>query len=185
MCLDRNLSGNQRVMMPGDKGFYLYSRTGLTYTSPRLFNQKNRGSPMTHAWGDPDTIKKYVNTSPFYKTISMKMLSTGPEGSVVRVKAGQRHKNLWGTVHGGVLAALADSTCGISVLPSLAVGETIVTTALQMQYIAPAHTGELTAYGTMIHRGRRLAHAEAKILDEKKRLIAKGSASFVIVRREK
>jgi len=138
---------------------------------------------MTHSWGDPNAIKKYVNKSPFYKTISMKMISTGTEGSVVRVKAGQKHKNLWGTVHGGVIASLADSTCGISVLPSLAVGETIVTTSLQVHYFAPADVGELTAYGTMIHRGRRLAHAEARILDEKKKLIAKGSASFIIVRK--
>ncbi len=138
---------------------------------------------MTHAWGDSNTIKKHVNKSPFYKTISMKMISTGTEGSVVRVKAGQRHKNLWGTVHGGVMASLADSTCGISVLPSLAVGESIVTTSLQIHYFAPADVGELTAYGTMIHRGRRLAHAEARIFNERKKLIAKGTASFIIVRK--
>ncbi|MCX5835038.1 MAG: PaaI family thioesterase [Deltaproteobacteria bacterium] len=140
---------------------------------------------MTHSWGDSNAIKKHVNESPFYKTISMKMISTGKEGSVVRVKSGQRHKNLWGTVHGGVMASLTDSACGISVLPSLAVGETIVTTSLQMHYFAPADVGELTAYGTMIHRGRRLAHAEARIFDERKKLIAKGTASFIIVRKEK
>jgi uncharacterized protein (TIGR00369 family) len=140
---------------------------------------------MTHAWGDENAIKKYVNKSPFYKTISMKMITTSTEGSVVKVKAGLKHKNLWGTVHGGVMASLADSACGISVLPYLAVGETIVTTSLQMHYFAPADVGELTAYGKMIYRGRRLAHAEAEILDEKKRLIAKGSASFSIVRKER
>ncbi len=140
---------------------------------------------MTHAWGDPDAVKQYVNQSPYYKTISMKMISTGPEGSVVREKAGKRHKNIWGTVHGGVMASLADSTCGISVLPSLSAGETIVTSSLHIHYFAPADVGELTAYGTMIHRGRRLAHAEAKIFDREKRLIAKGSASFIIVRRER
>ena len=83
------------------------------------------------------------------------------------------------------MASLTDSACGISVLPSLAVGETIVTTSLQMHYFAPADVGELTAYGTMIHRGRRLAHAEARIFDERKKLIAKGTASFIIVRKEK
>lgn len=83
------------------------------------------------------------------------------------------------------MASLADSACGISVLPSLTTGETIVTTSLQMHYFAPAAAGELTAYGRMIHRGRRLAHAEAEILDETKKLIAKGSASFSIVRKEK
>jgi len=140
---------------------------------------------MTYAWGDSNAVKKRVNKSPFYKTISMKMISTGTEGSVVRVNLGQKHKNVWGTVHGGVMASLADSACGISVLPSLAVGESIVTTSMQMHYFAPADVGGLTAYGTMIHRGRRLAHAEAKIYDGKKRLIAKGMASFVIVRKEK
>jgi len=136
---------------------------------------------MKISWRDSNAVKKYVNNSPFYKTISMKMISTGREGSVVRVKSGQKHKNLWGTVHGGVIASLTDSTCGISVLPSLEDGESIVTTSLQVHYFAPADVGELTAYGTMIHRGRRLAHAEARILDGKKKLIAKGSASFIIV----
>jgi acyl-CoA thioesterase len=140
---------------------------------------------MTHAWGDQDAIKKYVNKSPFYKTISMRMVSTGTGGSVVRLRAGTKHKNLWGTLHGGVMASLADSACGISVLPFLTVGETIVTTSLQMHYFAPADVGELTAYGKMIHRGRRLAHAEAEIMDVKKKLIAKGSASFSIVRKER
>lgn len=140
---------------------------------------------MTHAWEDSKAIKKRVNKSPFYKTISMKMISTDTEGSVVRLKAGTRHKNLWGTLHGGVMASLADSACGISVLPSLAAGESIVTTSMQMHYFAPAGVGELTAYGTMIHRGRRLAHAEARIYDERKKLIAKGSASFAVVRKER
>lgn len=136
---------------------------------------------MNISWQDSNALKKYVNKSPFYKTISMKLISTGQEGSVVTVKSGQKHKNLWGTVHGGVIASLADASCGISVLPFLRDGETIVTTSLEVHYFAPVGVGELTAYGTMIHRGRRLAHAEAKIYDEEKKLIAKGSASFIVV----
>jgi uncharacterized protein (TIGR00369 family) len=138
---------------------------------------------MKISWTDQNTVKKYVNKSPFYKTISMKMISTGREGSVVRVKSGQKHKNLWGTIHGGVIASLTDSTCGISVLPSLEDGESIVTTSLQVHYFAPTDVGELTAHGTMVHRSGRLAHAEARIFDERKKLIAKGSASFIIVRK--
>ncbi len=140
---------------------------------------------MKISWRDSDAVKKYINKSPFYKTISMKMVTTDTKGSVVKVKTGHKHKNLWGTIHGGVMASITDSACGISVIPFLKDEETIVTTSLQMNYFAPADIGEFTAYGTMIYRGRRLAHAEASIYDEQKKLIAKGSASFVIVRKER
>lgn len=140
---------------------------------------------MKISWRDLHAVKKYINKSPFYKTLSMKILSTDTRGSIVRVKTGHKHKNLWGTIHGGVMASITDSACGISVIPYLKDGETIVTTSLEIHYFAPAEAGELTAHGTMIHRGRRLAHAEAKIYDERKKLIAKGSASFVIARKER
>jgi acyl-CoA thioesterase len=121
-----------------------------------------------------------VNESPFYRTISMEMLEANEKGSVVRIRSDVKHKNLWGTTHGGVIASLIDSSCGLSVAPYLKDGETLVTISLHIDYIASVIEGNLYGQGRMIHRGSRLARSEAVITNEDEKLVAKGYASFMI-----
>jgi uncharacterized protein (TIGR00369 family) len=127
-----------------------------------------------------EEIRSKVNESPFYRTISMAMLEANEEGSILRVKSDIKHHNLWGTMHGGVIASLIDSSCGLSVASYLKDGETMVTISLHIDYIAAVIEGDLFGRGKMIHRGSRLARAEAVITNEDEKLIAKGYASFMI-----
>jgi uncharacterized protein (TIGR00369 family) len=127
-----------------------------------------------------EVIRSRVNACPFYRTISMEMLEADEKGSVLRVISDVKHQNLWGTTHGGVIAALIDSSCGLSVAPFLKDGEKMVTVSLHIDYITPATEGNLLGQGKMIHRGRRLARAEAVIMNEQEKLVAKGYASFMI-----
>jgi len=135
---------------------------------------------INFSWTDPEIVRSKINKSPFYKTISMKVEAANKKGSKVRIKSGNKHKNLWGTVHGGALASLVDSTCGLSVFPHLKDGETMVTISLYMDYIAPVIEGDILGRGRIINRGRRLVRAEAIITDQKKRIVARGYASFMI-----
>lgn len=126
-------------------------------------------------------IHSRANKCPFYKTISMAILKVDEEGSLLQVTSDVKHQNLWGTMHGGVIAALVDSSCGSSIAPHLKKGETIVTISLHIDYIAGVIEGNLAGRGKMIHRGSRLARAEAVITNEDEKLIAKGYASFMIM----
>jgi uncharacterized protein (TIGR00369 family) len=128
-----------------------------------------------------DFILSKIGEAPFFKTISMKLERTGNEGSRLRIQADDRHKNVWGTIHGGVIASLADATCGLSIIPALNDNEMIMTAGLQVQYFAPVKNGDLIGHGILIRRGKRLAYAEATIFDDHGNLIAKGSASFMIM----
>ena len=55
------------------------------------------------------------------------------------------HKNLWGTMHGGALASLIDSACGLATVSYLAENEGTVTLNLRVHYFAPVTQGKLTA----------------------------------------
>jgi uncharacterized protein (TIGR00369 family) len=129
-------------------------------------------------------IKEFVlskiGDAPFFKTISMQLEMTDETGSRLGITCDGRHKNIWGTVHGGVIASLVDATCGLSIIPLLNDDEMIMTAGLQVQYFVPVKNGDVIGRGRLIHRGRRLAHAEADILDEKGKLVAKGYATFLI-----
>lgn len=130
-------------------------------------------------------VKEYIlskiGAAPFFKTISMQLEVSDEKGSRLRIKTDTKHNNIWGTIHGGVIASLVDATSGLSIIPLLNDNEMIITAGLQVQYFVPVNNGDLVGHGRVIHRGKRLAYAEANILDDHGKLIAKGNASFMIM----
>ena len=99
-----------------------------------------------------DDIRERVAASPFHASMGISV-SSAREGAVDLVlEARPDHANLHGTVHGGVLATLADTAAGVA-----------VSVNLDIQYLAPATTGTLLASGRVVKLGRRLAFAEAEV----------------------
>jgi len=131
-------------------------------------------------WRKAEEAKAKVNKIPFYKTISMKMISIDKKGALLEIKGARKHRNPWGKVHGGVLASIIDSSCGLSVWPHLKQNEFVTTVSLHVDYMYPANPGDvITARGKLIQQSRTLARAEAVILNQDKKIIAKGYATFV------
>jgi len=73
--------------------------------------------------------------------------------------------NPLGSVHGGAIATLLDSAVGCAVHTTLPVGVGYTTLELKVNYVRgiPADGGTLLAEGTVIHRGGRVATAEARL----------------------
>ena len=88
-----------------------------------------------------------------------------------------------GTVHGGVAATLLDSSMGCAIHTTLEVGTAYTTAELHVNYVRPitSETSTLTCTGNVIHRGRKLATAEAKITDEAGKLYAHGTTTCMIM----
>ena len=105
------------------------------------------------------------------------------EGRVVFVAdPSSRHYNPIGTVHGGLAAALIDSATGCAVHTTLPAGTGYTTTDLQVRYLRPISrdTGTIRCEGTVVHRGRTLATAEARVTAGE-RLLAHGTAGVLIL----
>ncbi len=118
-----------------------------------------------------------LNTSPAYRLIGMRAVRAAGGRSRVELPVGETHKNLYGIVHGGLLATLMDSACGVAMGSLLREGESLVTLDLRINYLSPVRTGTLTAEGKAVHRGRKTGVAEASILDDAGRLVARGGAT--------
>jgi uncharacterized protein (TIGR00369 family) len=104
------------------------------------------------------------------------------EGRVVfAVEPGPQHYNPIGSVHGGLAATLIDSATGCAVHSTLPAGVGYVSTDLQVRFVRPItrDTGRILCEGTVVHRGRRLATAEARVTAGD-RLLAHGTAGVLI-----
>jgi uncharacterized protein (TIGR00369 family) len=128
-------------------------------------------------------IIELVNNSPYYKHIRMKLIEYRENECVMRMEAGDEHINVYDAVHGGAIASLADSTCGLSLIPSLGGGEFAVTQNLIVNYFKAVTKGALTGKGRVVHRGKTTAVLEADIYNEAGELVARAQTTHAIRKR--
>lgn len=92
-----------------------------------------------------------------------------------------KHLNLRKDVHGGVIAALADSATGIAFSLHDGILVSSATVDLDIKFIKAAKMGSLIARPRVLRRGNRLGFVECEITDDNGTLIAKASGTFAIV----
>jgi len=123
--------------------------------------------------------------SPIAETLDFDLAEVD-EGRVVFVGTPGAHAyNPIGTIHGGYAATLLDSACGCAVHSRLSATQRYTTLELKVAYhraITP-HTGPVRAEGLVLSIGRRVAFAEAKLIDGEGRLLASATSTLLIIER--
>lgn len=92
------------------------------------------------------------------------------------------HYNPLGSVHGGWYATMLDSALGCAVHTALGPGQAYTTAEFGVHIVrAASHaSGPLRAIGQVLHVGRRLATAEARIDGPDGKLYAHGSTTCLV-----
>lgn len=89
--------------------------------------------------------------------------------------------NPLGQVHGGYVLTLLDSACGCAVHSALPAGRGYTTIETKVNMTRPVPLGEeLRAEGVLITLGSRVATSEAKIYDQKGRVLAFGTSTCLV-----
>jgi uncharacterized protein (TIGR00369 family) len=87
-----------------------------------------------------------------------------------------------GTIHGGILATFADVAAAAALTGAYdGASELPVTTDLHVRYYRQPRSGPLTAEARVVHRGRRLLSTECAIVDAEERVLARTTATYMIV----
>lgn len=96
---------------------------------------------------------------------------------------GKNHLNPLGTVHGGYAATMLDSALGCAVHTTIKPGEGYTTVDLNIKYVRAVKpdSGPLICIGQIVHRGRRIATADATLTDGDGKLYAHGSTTCMIL----
>jgi uncharacterized protein (TIGR00369 family) len=127
-----------------------------------------------------EELRARLAASHFHSWARMEVLEAAPGAVTVAMTVEERHLNLQGLVHGGMLAILADTACGLSIRSAMAPGRLHVTTDLDIHFLAPARPGRLLGRGTAVKVGRALAFAEASIEDAQGGLLARAQSRFSV-----
>jgi uncharacterized protein (TIGR00369 family) len=128
----------------------------------------------------PQGFKPLFRSSPALELIGP-LYSRG-EGVdlVIGLRAERKHCNMRGTVHGGILATLADITLGYSLAFSTEPPTAAVTANLSLDYAGAAKEGDWLEARVDFHKlGARLAFGNCYITVEDIRIV-RASAVFLV-----
>ena len=117
----------------------------------------------------------------FNDDVGIKFVGLVDDRYVLELELEKRHRNMMGTVHGGVLCTMLDAAMArayFATLPQEKVGG--ATLEMKINFLRPAETGKLTAYATLINSTRRTAFVEGVINNQDGKLIAKASGTMIL-----
>lgn len=128
---------------------------------------------------DPELFQVTVNDFmelPLYQLLGFQLTRVGSGYVQISFKADTQHINIRQSVHGGIIAVLVDAAMGTAIRSA---GIRGVTIDLTTHYLAPAHYGDLVAVeGRVVSAGQKIIIAEAEVILNSNRLMARTRASF-------
>jgi uncharacterized protein (TIGR00369 family) len=125
-----------------------------------------------------------VPSPPIALLLDMSIVEVQPGRAVFELEPAEFQYNPIGTVHGGVLATLLDSAMGCAVHAMLPAGSGYTTLELKVNFLrrVTSESGRIRCEGSVIHLGRTVATAEARIVDGEDRLIAHATTTCLVMR---
>jgi uncharacterized protein (TIGR00369 family) len=121
---------------------------------------------------------------PVATLIGFDLAAVEPGRAVIELEATQRHANPMGTVHGGILADIADAAMGMAYASQLEEGETFTTLELKINFMKPVWTSKLRAEGRLLSGGRTVGLVACDVRDANDRLVAHATSTCMTLRGE-
>ena len=121
------------------------------------------------------------NLSEMAVTIGIERGEWGLEKASVQLNIESKHCNKGGVAHGGLYTMMLDMALGGSLVSILPKEEWCATTQLNVSFISAARPGEkIIAKGSVVKRGRNVAHLEGRIVTESDRVVATATGTWAI-----
>jgi uncharacterized protein (TIGR00369 family) len=133
---------------------------------------------------NPDYVKAVTamaNESPYFKHLGMVIAELGVGEALVEIRSQVIHHQVFGHVHGGVIASLVDTAIFWCFFGELDESAGITTVDLKVNYLAPVAEGKLSARGKRIRLGRTLGLGETEVFNGEGKLVAHGTSSVIVL----
>lgn len=125
-----------------------------------------------------ELTRKRMKKSRLSALLGFHVESLAQGSAVLTMEVKERHKQIHDVVHGGVLAALADTAAAIAAYTVVPQGTELATIELKINYLSAIPGGRIKAVGTVLRAGRNFVVTECEIFDAKGALAAKALMTF-------
>ena len=139
------------------------------------YGKKAEGAPFQFA-----EIARAIRRTVAGRLFGFELVTLEKGRAVLRMKVRPKHIQIHGVVHGGIVAAIADTAAALASYPMLPRGTQLATIEMKINYLEPLERGEILAEGRVLRMGRNFVVAECEVRDADQRLAAKALLTFAI-----
>jgi uncharacterized protein (TIGR00369 family) len=125
-----------------------------------------------------ELVRRRMRESKATELLGFDVESVQDGRAIFRMDVRPKHKQIHGVVHGGVLAALADTTAAIAAYTVIPRGMELATLELKINYLEPVPGGRVKADAKVLRSGRNFIVTECDIFNETGSLAAKAILTF-------
>ncbi|MEO0620037.1 MAG: PaaI family thioesterase [Pseudomonadota bacterium] len=157
------------------------SRT-VTWQDPAISAAAHAGN-MTGLAFLTAIVEGTVAQPPIARSLDFRLAEVSDGRAVFHATPQEFHFNPIGTVHGGFYGTLLDSCMSCAVHATLPAGVGYTTVEFKVNVVRGLRTdaGEISAVGEVVHRGRRIATSQGRIVDADGKLYAHGTATCMLL----
>jgi uncharacterized protein (TIGR00369 family) len=125
-------------------------------------------------------VRERIRTSNTAKQLGF-VIDKAERGKVtLRMPVKALHKQVYGVVHGGVLAALADTAGGLATYMACPRGTRVATVEMKINFLEAVEAGTVVAEAEVVRRGRHIAVVDCDVRDDRGRLVTKALMTFFV-----
>ena len=125
-----------------------------------------------------EMVRRRMRESKSSELLGFDVESVHEGRAIFRLDVRPRHKQIHGVVHGGILAALADTAAAIAAYSVIPKGVEIATLELKINYMEPVPGGRVKADARVLRKGRNFIVTECEIFNGNGSLAAKALLTF-------
>jgi len=125
-----------------------------------------------------DFAQRRMKLSRFNLLVGFEVERLYEGGAVLGMTVRDEHRQIHSMVHGGVIAALADTAGAIAAYTVSPDGMELVTVELKINYLLPIAEGKVEAEGKVLRAGRSFVVVECDVRNEERNLAAKALMTF-------
>jgi len=132
----------------------------------------------------PENVVEMINQNlgGFNKAMGLRFIKAVPEKFVSEIMIGECHQQPYGLVHGGLYAAMIETTCSTgSALNVFAEGKSSVGLENTTSFLRAVRSGTIRCTARPLVMGRRSHVWEARIRDDRDRLVATGRVRMMVL----
>lgn len=131
-------------------------------------------------------VQQIFSDAPFLNLLGIRLMGAGRGWCQTSLEIDARLRQQHGFVHAGVVATLADHTCGGAARSSLDDELDVITIEFKINFLKPAQGERLEARGAVLRAGRTIAASESEVFavdGARRELVAKCMSTLAVIPR--
>ena len=119
--------------------------------------------------------------SPFLQLLGVRLVRVHKDGLTIECNFSDHLRNVFGGIHGGVHATLADAAVAFAIHQNSGKFRRIATVDLKINYFRPVTGGKLAARARILRMGSTLCTGAVELTDAQHRSVAAAMVTYMIL----